>query len=138
MKHSSTWIALILIASALLLSAERINAQSPNPRNPQNEVGQAQPSETNTEQQEGEPASATAIKIPAASHQEISSQENQQHPDCYLQKAWGWVVSIWTVEYTGTGLFSALSLSEERVRERCYARSGTSVWLGDVSMQAAL
>jgi len=101
MKHSSTWFALILIASALLPSgASSANAQSPNPRIVQNQVGQAQPSETKTQEPEGEPAGTAAAGIPTASRQEVSSQQDQHPADGYLQKARQWIASIWTVEYT--------------------------------------
>jgi hypothetical protein len=101
MKHSNTWFASILIASALLLSGgSGANAQSPNPRNVQNQVGQAQPNETNTQKQKSEPSITPAANIPAASHQEVSPQKDQHQADGYLKEAGRWIVSIWTVEYT--------------------------------------
>jgi hypothetical protein len=101
MRSKPSFLLMILIALALLLSVARnASAQSSNPRSSQSQVGQAEPSETNAHQQEAETVRAPDAEVPTASHQGISSQQNQHQADYYLEKAWRWVVSIWTVEYT--------------------------------------
>ena len=67
MKHSSTWYASILIASALLLSAAlRVSAESPNPRR-ENHKGTAEPKAEHGDQRPTEPS------IPLAAFQGIES-----------------------------------------------------------------
>jgi hypothetical protein len=67
MKHSSTWFASILIASALLLSvANRVSAQSPNPRR-ENHKGTAEPKSEQGNQRPTEPS------VPLAAFQGVES-----------------------------------------------------------------
>lgn len=89
MKHSSTWFALILIASALLLSAGRnISAASHNPREkkhqePANEAAQtAKPlePEPSVPLRDFEAAQSALLDALRALHAEQEARSKDQHP----------------------------------------------------------
>jgi hypothetical protein len=108
MKHSSTWFVLTLIASALLLSAEKITAQSPNPRSPESQVTHAQPSQNSAQTKEPSPRQipTAELGIPESSAEKVKADQQTSNSGGTAEPPphdtfWAeWVMAIATTVYS--------------------------------------
>jgi|SRR5579862_5324204 len=79
MKHSRTWYALILIASALIPSAvQHVSAESPNRRSPESQVTQAQPSQNSAQTKEPSPRQVPTAElgVPESSAEKVKAEQH--------------------------------------------------------------